>query len=287
MRNVHLLPKLSRDSLCLVFHQGNVSCNLSYLSYIKFGILVSAVVLTSVMVDKRSSKIISDFSYRIVPATAEHGFGIYELICHANDFKPEEQVPGVIGLEPDWQKLITTFPEGQFVALSTINGKEKVIGVAVSMRTNRRPSEKPLSWRNMIGDLSLNNHAPKGRWLYGVEKAVHPNFQGLGIGTALYEAQFQLVKKLELRGIYAGGMLKGYDQYRDTMSIRQYAGKVMRGQIFDKTVSVQMKKGFKPRTLIENYVWDHQANHMGMLIVWEAPKRAPVGSKPALITAFS
>jgi len=227
-------------------------------------------------------------SYRIVPAKAEHGYGIYEVICHANDFNPQEDIPGVVGLKANWQTLLKNFPEGQFVALSQVNGKEKVIGMSVCMRTSRSPSERPLSWRDMIGDLSLNNHDPNGSWLYGVEKAVHPDYQRLGIGSHLYKAQFELVKTLELKGMYAGGMLKGYKDYKELMSVKQYAGKVMRGELFDATVSVQMKKGFKPRTLIENYVWDHEANHTGMLIVWEPPKVfAQPSATPALHASFS
>jgi hypothetical protein len=47
----------------------------------------------------------------------------------------------------------------------------------------------------------------------------------------------------------------------------------MRGEIFDPTVSVQMRKGFNARTIIENYSWDHEADHTGMLIVYEVPRR--------------
>jgi GNAT superfamily N-acetyltransferase len=214
----------------------------------------------------------TDLSFRIEAARLEHGRGVYEVVCLANDFDPSSFVPNVFGLE-DWPQTISGFPEGQLVAVATINGQDKVIGVALSLRTNYSPAEKPLSWLQMIGNLGLSKHDPTGRWLYGVEKAVHPDFQGLGIGSALYKAQFELIKRLSLRGMYAGGMLKGYKHYKSKMSIREYAGKVMRGEIFDPTVSVQMKKGFKPRTLIENYSWDHEAQHTGMLIVYEVPRR--------------
>ena len=211
--------------------------------------------------------------YRIIEAKAHHGRGIYEVICQANGFDPQQDIPGVFGLSL-WQEVLARFTEGQFVAVVGEKEKEKVIGVALSMRTNYKPSEKPLSWRDMIGDLGLKHHDKKGRWLYGVEKAVHPDYQGLGIGSALYKVQFRLIQKLNLKGMYAGGMLKGYQHFRKKMSIREYAGKVMRGEIFDPTVSVQMRKGFRARTIIENYSWDHEADHTGMLIVYEMPKRS-------------
>lgn len=225
------------------------------------------------MTSGRSSA--TGLSYRIVQAKPEHGRGVYETICFANGFDPHAAVvPGVFGLEA-WPALLKRFGAGQFVAVVGEGEAERVVGVALALRTDYPPSANPKSWREMIGDLALAGHAPQGRWLYGVEKAVRPEHQGRGVGSALYEAQFRLVRQLGLRGIYAGGMLKGYARYKERMSIREYAGKVMRGELFDPTVSVQMKRGFKPRTLIENYAWDRDAQHTGMLIVWEPPRRQP------------
>ena len=219
-------------------------------------------------------------SYRIVNPSRCHGDGVHEVVCLANDFPVGTQ--GCIGSK-ELAEQVRRFPEGQFVAVANVDGREKVIGVAVAMRTDYAPSARPLSWREMIGDLNIVNHAPEGVWLYGVEKAVHPDYQGMGVGSALYKAQFDLAQGLNLKGIYAGGMLKGYKNFKHEMSLREYAGKVMRGELFDPTVSVQMRKGFTPRTLIENYSWDHQAEHAGMLIVWETPARL---ERPAPQPAF-
>lgn len=143
--------------------------------------------------------------------------------------------------------------------------------MALAMRTKYLPSSRPLSWMEMVGGLNLAFHDPEGQWLYGVDKAVHPDFQGRGVATALYKAQFGLTERLGLAGMYAGGMLKGYGGYREHMSAREYAAGVMHGEIFDPTVSMQMKRGFKPYAVIENYAWDPQAEHTGMLIVWDRP----------------
>ncbi len=218
-------------------------------------------------------------NYRIIEAKPEHGRGVYEVICLANLYNPDNFISGVFGLA-EWRLLLERFSKGQLIAVADIDGQEKVVGVALSLRTSYDPTEKPLPWEKVIGDLTLANHDPEGCWLYGVEKAVHPDFQGTGIGSALYKAQFDLVKRLGLCGIYAGGMLKGYQRHKREMSVREYATKVMRGDLFDPTVSVQMRRGFKPVGMIENYAWDAQASHTGMLIVWEAPKRKKA-SQPA------
>ena len=220
--------------------------------------------------------------YKIVVAQPHHGRGVYETICLANTYDPSGHISGIFGLK-EWGRLLSRFPEGQLLAVADVDGEEKVIGVALSLRTNHTPSAEPLSWYEAIGDLTLANHDPTGNWLYGVEKAVHPEFQGLGIGSALYRAQFALVEKLGLRGILAGGMLKGYARHKHQMSVHDYAERVVRGEIFDPTVSVQMRRGFKPCGVIENYAWDAQAEHAGMLIVWEPPKvlpPKPLSTKP-------
>jgi GNAT superfamily N-acetyltransferase len=226
----------------------------------------------------------TEVPYRIIRPQLRHGPGVYETICLANDLDPEggehgaTQVSWIFG-GSDWPQLLQRYGAGQFIAVTEIDGQEKVIGVAIALRTAYPPSAPPKSWLDSIGDLSLAGHDPAGRWLYGAEKAVHPDFQGRGIGTALYETQFRLARQLGLHGIYAGGMLKGYRNYRDTMSLREYAGRVMRGELFDPTVSVQMKRGFRPRSLIENYSWDHEASHAGLLIVWEPARRS---DRPAM-----
>lgn len=216
-------------------------------------------------------------TYHVVQARPEHGAGIHEVICRANGFPI-----GTRGCasEAEVAQMLRRFPEGQFVVVTDTPGGERVIGVALAMRTDYPPSARPLSWSAMIGDLTLPNHDPEGRWLYGVDKAVHPEFQGRGVASALYKAQFALVEALGLEGMYAGGMLKGYGRYRDVMSVREYAAKVIAGEIFDPTVSVQMKRGFKPCGVIEDYAWDSDADHAGMLIVWR-PERAARAAHPA------
>lgn len=159
---------------------------------------------------------------------------------------------------------IRRFSEGQFVAL--LNGE--VVGFATTMRTHDSPQAAPLPWIHAIGDLHLRNHTPQGEWLYGVDFGVHPEYRKHGIGTKLYQARFNLVRRLNLRGFYAGGMLMGYARYQLQMSISEYADKVMRGELCDPTVTMQINRGFKPRRLIENYIPGTPPHNAAMLIEW-------------------
>lgn len=169
--------------------------------------------------------------------------------------------------------VLKRFAEGQFVAL--VGGK--VVSYAITMRTNRTPGISPLPWYAMIGDLTLQNHNPQGEWLYGVDFYVNEQYRRLGIGSKMYQARFNLVKKLNLRGMYAGGMLAGYHRYQQQMSVREYADHIINGELEDPTVTMQMRRGFQPRAIIENYAANPLAGNAAMLIEWRNPDYRPMG----------
>ena len=198
----------------------------------------------------------------------EHGETVAAIICAAYNVPPEDCIPDEqLSSSDDIRGCIERFPEGQFVALDG----ETVVGMASTMRVSRPPSEKPLTWLDQIGDLTLSNHDPNGEWLYGVEVTVPPEHRKRGIATKLYEARFNLVRRLNLRGWYAVGMLMGYDNYRHEMSVRDYGEKVIRREISDPTVTMQMNRGFRATTVVENYLDEPQAGDAGALIIWDNP----------------
>ncbi|MEM6428065.1 MAG: GNAT family N-acetyltransferase [Deinococcota bacterium] len=176
-------------------------------------------------------------------------------------------------------KQLDRFPEGQFVAVCEQDGIAQVVGVAITMRTSRPPSDQTLTWAEQVGDLSLPQHEPDGKWLYGVDMVVRPNFRRRGVGTALYNARFELVKRLNLRGWYAGGMLMGYNQYAAVMDVETYANKVRRRELKDPTVTMQMNRGFKAVSLIKEYYPMPDAHSAAMFIVWHNPLYKPAHGK--------
>ena len=168
---------------------------------------------------------------------------------------------------------IERFPEGQFVAVYIDdNGEEIVVGMSATMRTSRPPSEKAIDWMSAIGDLGIKNHEPEGDWLYGVEMAVRPMYHRNGIGTQLYKRRFHLVKDLNLRGWYAVGMLMGYETYADQMDVVTYGEKVIAGDLYDPTVSMQVNRGFRAEYVVTDYLDEPPAGNAGVLIVWDNPE---------------
>jgi len=168
---------------------------------------------------------------------------------------------------------VERFPEGQFVAVyRELDGAEIVVGMAATMRTSRSPTEPSLDWITAIGDLCISNHEPDGEWLYGVEMAVRPMYHRNGIGTQLYNKRFQLVKDLNLRGWYAVGMLMGYENHADEMDVVTYGNRVIAGDLYDPTVSMQMNRGFRAEYVVTDYLDEPPAGDAGVLIIWDNPE---------------
>lgn len=166
------------------------------------------------------------------------------------------------------QQHRTQFPAGQFVALDG----EKVVGFTATFRTHLSPEDDPLhDWYQTVGGYTLANHQPDGAWVYGAELGIHPDYRQRGIATALYEARFELVRTLGLKGYYTVGLLVGYRAYQDQMTLREYGAKVMRRELDDPTLTMQMNRGFRPVALVENYIGESIPGipGAGVLIVWE------------------
>jgi len=195
-----------------------------------------------------------------VPADTQ---ALYELNCIVYDGVPGTAMNGVLPPE-GLLRHIEQFSEGIFVAET----EGKLVGLAITMRTNRNPDEPALKWLDAIGGDFVAAHDPNGRWLYGVDFGVHPDYRKHGIGTLLYRARFEFVKRLGLAGFYAGGMLQGFKFYHRQMSLQEYGQRVRAGEIIDPTLTMQMKRGFRPGQVIEDYC-GQGIEENAMLIVWQ------------------
>ncbi len=198
--------------------------------------------------------------------------GVQLTIRLAFNVPLDEECDDCMG-EPQVRAQLERFPEGQFVAIYNDGSGDKVVATAHTMRVTKAPY--PGTWLGTIGSRGIKNHNPDGEWLYGVEMAVRPSFRKQGIGTALYQARFELAKRLNLKGWYAGGMLMGYDKMRGKMSIEEYGEKVLKGELIDPTVTMQKNRGFELREVIIDYMDEPQAGDAAVLIVWENPDYQP------------
>lgn len=200
----------------------------------------------------------------------EHASGVNDTFLRANGHDGR-----YLWITPEaLEEALTRFSAGQFVAVLEEDGVERVVGAAMMLRTDRPPTLRPLPWTQATGGYRLRRHVPDGRWLYGVEIAVHPDFQRRGIAGALYRERLGLVERHGLRGWYAGGMLMGYHRYRARLSPREYGERVIRRELRDPTVTTQLNRGLVPWGVIEGYHPEPKAGDAAVLIGWETGPRS-------------
>ncbi len=164
---------------------------------------------------------------------------------------------------------IGRFPEGQFAVL---NQAGQAVACSTDFRCKVDFDHFEHRYIDAVDHNWLGNHDPAGDWLYGADIGVLPEYRRRGLGSMLYRARRDLIRRLNLRGHVAGGMLKGYGPYKAKMAVEDYVAKVVAGELIDPTLSVQLKQGFTVHGLIQNYVDDPSCDGKAAFIVWYNPE---------------
>jgi len=161
---------------------------------------------------------------------------------------------------------ITRFPMGQMVAA---NQDGQLIGTSTSMRVSVDKALLPHTWSEISGYGTLSTHEPFGDALYGLDIAVVPDYQGYGVASALYEARLRLARKLGCKAFVAGARIPGYAAKADKLTPGEYVEKVKSGELFDPTLSKQIRLGFQIRGLLKDYFSDPETLNYAVLIYME------------------
>ncbi len=161
------------------------------------------------------------------------------------------------------------FPEGQHAVVEQDSGQ--VVACSTDLRTRIDFSHYQHKYLEAVGGNWLSTHDPQGDWLYGADIGVHPDYRGLGLSTLLYTARQNLVRRLGLRGHVAGAMPKGYAPYQRDMPIEAYVARVVRGEMFDPVLSIQLRRGYNVWGIIPDYLNDPSCGNYGVFIVWRNP----------------
>ena len=171
-------------------------------------------------------------------------------------------------LEKHFLKHCELFPEGNFVALAD---DEKVVGLGSGFLIDFDFEHPDHRFNEIIDGGYYTQHDPEGDWYYGADITVHPDYRRQGIGGMLYKARKGVIRRLNRKGLVAGGLIPGYADYKDTLTVQEYVDKVVAGDLYDPTLSFQLKHGFEVRGLLDNYIDDSASDNWSTLIVWENP----------------
>lgn len=169
--------------------------------------------------------------------------------------------------EEHFASHLRLFPDGQHVALDG----DRLIGQSSTFRISGERALAQHAYMEILAQSYFTNHDPGGEWLYGADMSVHPDYRGRGISRMLYDARKQLCRRLNLRGMVAGGMIPGYKNYRDRMGVEAYARAVALGELVDPTLTPQLRAGFTLRGILYNYIDAGELGNDSTLIVWENP----------------
>jgi predicted amidohydrolase/GNAT superfamily N-acetyltransferase len=178
----------------------------------------------------------------------------------------------VVWSERQLRNHLRLFPEGQLLA--EVEGR--IVGAIASLIVpSGRDPYRAHTYAGITDGGYFHNHDRSGDTLYGADVYVDPEFQGKGVGAALYEARRRLCQKLNLRRILAGGRLAGYDQHAEKLTPESYVQKVKDGELQDPVLSFQLREGFAVRGLLANYIADPHSRNYATLVEWLNPDYTP------------
>lgn len=169
----------------------------------------------------------------------------------------------------DIEAYSETFPEGFFVCLDG----ERVVGQSAGILLDFDFENYQHTIAEITGEHQCANHDPHGRWYYGTDIAVDPQYRRRGIGGAMYNLRKDLVRRLDKNGIVAGGHMHGFEHVKHEMTADEYIAAVRAGERYDPTLTFQMEQGFELIGALENYLTDEATDGWSALIVWRNPER--------------
>lgn len=187
---------------------------------------------------------------------------------------------------PDYlESHLEHFPEGQFVAVE--EGTDNVVGMAASLLIRWDDYDNLDSYNDFTDRGYFTNHDPSGRTLYGAEVMVDPEQRRRGIGSKLYDAREALVREKQLLRIRAGARVPGFQQHADRISVESYVRQIVRGELYDPTLSFQIHRGFHVLGIVPNYFQrDPRSQGYAVLIEWVNPDLLDSSDTPAAIRRF-
>jgi GNAT superfamily N-acetyltransferase len=165
---------------------------------------------------------------------------------------------------PHFHRHLQIFPEGQWVALD----EDRVVGMSAGFLYTFDFNQPQHTFDEIIASGYFTRHNPHGQHFYGADVSVHPAYRRRGIGRRLYDARKAMVKRLGLQGMVTGAMIPGFAHYKRLMDAHTYVAHVVAEEIFDPTLSMQLRQGFHVRGLLPNYLPDSATDGWSVLIEW-------------------
>lgn len=147
------------------------------------------------------------------------------------------------------ESQVRIFPEGQLC----IEYDGRIVASSSCLIVDFDHYEAWHNWKEIADNGFIRNHDPEGDTLYGIEIMVDPDFRGMKLARRLYEQRKELACGRNIRRMIIAGRIPGYGKHADKMSAREYAEQVIKKNLVDPVLTVQLSNGFQLRRLIPNY----------------------------------
>lgn len=197
-----------------------------------------------------------------IPITAQLCEPVAELLQICFPHLPKESIYAAHELE----ELADIYPEGTIVALDG----ERVVGMGAGIMVHLDFNEFPKTEHALLYDeQDVCRHDMQGQYYFGSELGVHPDYRGRGIARQIYNRRKAEVTKHNKKGFIAAAVLPGYTNFIHSLSAEAYVAKVVQGEFFDPTLSVQLRNGFEVIKLLKDFYVNPQTNNWSALIYWE------------------
>jgi predicted amidohydrolase/ribosomal protein S18 acetylase RimI-like enzyme len=149
-----------------------------------------------------------------------------------------------------FESQLATFPEGQIC----IDMDGVPVASSSSLVLDFDLYSEWHDWKLISDNGFIRNHDPNGDALYGIEMMVHPKYRGMGFARRLYDARKELCREKNLTRMILGGRIPGYRAVAKKMTAKKYVEKVIKKELYDPVLSVQLASGFTLERLIADYL---------------------------------
>jgi GNAT superfamily N-acetyltransferase len=191
--------------------------------------------------------------------------------------------PGIIALQQKcfpapfpqdllWQsehlvRHIELFREGQFVA---VDDDGKLIGSASNSLISEKQWNAHTPWDATLGGPWFGTFDPRGSTLYGADIGVDPAWRRQGVGRALYDARFGLVRKRNLARYGTACRIPGYEAWHAAArgTLDEYVELVSQRKVLDKTLTPLLQYGMRATCSIPDYMEDRESGNAAALLEW-------------------
>ena len=148
------------------------------------------------------------------------------------------------------ESQIRIFPEGQVC----VEYHGRVVASSSCLIVDFDHYDEWHNWKEIADNGYIRNHDPEGDTLYGIEIMVDPEFRGMKLARRLYERRKELCVERNIPSMIIAGRISGFSQHADKLSAREYVEQVIKKNLIDPVLTVQLANGFELRRLIPNYL---------------------------------